>query len=54
MIMHKNCLAEMTLTEYMCQGKKEEENLPALRTALTHQYNDSKIIKKSAKEDWLQ
>ena len=26
----------------MCQEKKEEEDLPALKTVLTHQYNDLK------------
>ena len=26
----------------MCQEKKEEEDLPVLKTLLTHQYNDSK------------
>ena len=30
----------MTLTDYMCQEKKEKEGLPALKTVLTHQYND--------------
>ena len=32
----------MTLTDYMYQEKKEEEDLPALKTTLTHQYNDLK------------
>ena len=32
----------MMLTDYMCQEKKEEEVLPALKTVLTHQYNDLK------------
>ena len=27
------------VTDYMCQGKKEEENFPAM----THRYHDSKI-----------
>ena len=31
----------MTLTDYMCLEKKEEEDLPALKIALTHQYNNS-------------
>ena len=30
------------LTDFMSQEKKEEENLPAAKTALTHQYNDLK------------
>ena len=32
----------MTLTDYMCQQKKEEGDLPALKIVLTHQYKDSK------------
>ena len=32
----------MTLTDYMYQEKKEEEDLLALKTPLTHQYNDLK------------
>ena len=43
MIMHKALHpAEMKLTDYMCQKEKEEEDLPALKTALTHRYNNSK------------
>ena len=41
----------MTLTDYMCQEKKEEEDLPALKTALTHQYNDLKTTCKCMEED---
>ena len=37
----------MTQTDYMCQEKKKEEDLPALKTALMHWYNDSMTIKKS-------
>ena len=37
----------MTLTDYMCQEKKEEEDIPALKTALMHQYNNLKITYKS-------
>ena len=36
----------MTLTDYMYQEKREEEDLPALKTALTHRYNDTKTIYK--------
>ena len=32
----------MTLSAYMSQEKKEEENFPVLNIALMHQYNDSK------------
>ena len=32
----------MTLTDYKCQEKKEEEDLSAMKIALTHQYNDLK------------
>ena len=42
----------MTLTDYICK-EKVEDDLPALKIALTHQYNDSKTTKKSAEEDWL-
>ena len=34
------------MTDYMFQEKREEEDLPALKTALTHRYNDSKTIYK--------
>ena len=30
------------LTDNMCQEKKEEEDLPVLKTVLTHQYNNLK------------
>ena len=30
--------------------KREEEDLPALKTALTHRYNDSKTIYKNTKD----
>ena len=33
----------------MFQEKREEEDLPALKTALTHRYNDSKTIYKNTK-----
>ena len=42
----------MTLTDYMCHEKKEEEDLPSLKTALTHQYKDLKTTYKSVEEDW--
>ena len=32
----------MRLTDYMCQGMRDEENLPALKTVLTHRGKDSK------------
>ena len=35
-------------------SRKEEEDLPALKTALTHPYIDSKTIYKNTKEDSLQ
>ena len=49
----KPYIPEMRLTDYMYQEKKDED-LPALKTALTHRYNDSKTTYKSAGEDWLQ
>ena len=39
----------MTLADYMFQEKKEEEDLPELKTALTHPYNDPKTIYKNTK-----
>ena len=42
------------LTDYMCQEKKEEEDLAALKTVITHRHNDLKTTYKSVKEDWLQ
>ena len=38
MIMHK----ALHPTDYICQEKKEDEDSPALKTALTHQNNDLK------------
>ena len=38
----------------MFQEKRQEEDLPALKTALTHRYNNSKIIYKNMMEDSLQ
>ena len=44
--MHKAYIPEMMLTDYMFQEKREEEDWPALKTALTHRYNDSKTVQK--------
>ena len=44
----------MTLTDYMCQEKKEEEDLQALKTACPDQYNNLKTTYKNAVEDWIQ
>ena len=52
--MYKAYIPEMTLTDYVCQEKREEEDLPAFKSALTHRYNDSKTTEKSAEKDWLQ
>ena len=38
----RHYIPETTLTDYMYQEKREEEDLPASKTALTHQYNGSK------------
>ena len=40
------------LTDDLFQEKREEEDLLALKTALTHRYNDSKTIYKNTVEDW--
>ena len=47
-------IQEMMLTDYMCQEKKDQENLPVMKTALTHQYKDLETTYKSLEEDWLQ
>ena len=45
-------IPETTLTDYMHQEKREEEDLPTLRTTLTLRY-DSKTTYKNTMEDWL-
>ena len=45
---------ETTLTDYMFQEKRKEEDLLALKTVLTHRYNGSKTIYKNTMEDSLQ
>ena len=35
-------MSEITLTDYMFQEKKEEDDLLALKITLTHRYNDLK------------
>ena len=52
--MNNNNNNNNTLTDYIFQEKREEEDLPALKTTLTHEYNDSKTIYKNTKEDTLQ
>ena len=42
----------MTLTDYMCQ-EKDEEDLPVLKKVLMYQY-DLKTTYKSMEENWLQ
>ena len=42
------------LADYTCQEKKELGELPALKTVLTHQYNELKTTYKTVEEDWLQ
>ena len=42
---------EMTSTDYMYQEKKGEEDLPALKIALTYQYDDSKTTLNWRKKD---
>ena len=49
-----HCILKITLTEYICQEKKENEDLSALKTVLTHQYKNLKTKQKSAEKDWLQ
>ena len=42
------------LTDSMYQEKREEEDLPASKTALMHRYNDSKTTQENKNEDGLQ
>ena len=51
MTMHTPYILEMMLADNMCQEKKEEEDLPVLKTVLTHPHNDSKTTYKSVEED---
>ena len=51
MTKHKVLHPERTLTDYMYQEKREEEYLPALKTALMHRYNDTKTMYKNTIED---
>ena len=51
MTMHKALHPRDDVDNYMYQEKREGEDLPALKTALTHQYNDSKPTKKNTKDD---
>ena len=53
MAMHK-ALHPRDVADFMCQEKKEDEDLPSSKTALTYQYNDLKNTKKNMKENWLQ
>ena len=34
--------SQNSVTDYMCQEEREEEDLPGLKAALTHRYNDWK------------
>ena len=47
----RHYIPDTTLTDYMYQEKREEGDLPALKTALTHRHNDSKTIYKNTMED---
>ena len=42
MFMHKTYIPGSMLTDFTCQEKKEVEDLPALKTSLTHWSNGSK------------
>ena len=50
MIIYKAFIPEITLTDYMCEEKKEED-LPALKIVSTYRYNDSKTTSNRTKED---
>ena len=51
--MHKALHPRDDLTDYMCQEKKEEEDMLALKTVLAHQYNDLNTTYKWVEEGWL-
>ena len=38
---------------YVSRREREEEDLPAFKTALTNRYKDSKTTLKITEEDWL-
>ena len=44
-------IREMTLTDCMCQEKKKEEDLPALKIVLMHQYANTKTTIKREKKN---
>ena len=50
----RHYIPEMTLTNYVCQEKMEEEESPVLMVTLTYRYNNLKTTYKSVEEDWLQ
>ena len=43
----RHYIPETTLTDYTFQEEREKENFPALKTVLSHRYNDSKTIYKN-------
>ena len=52
--MHKALHPRDDVDRLYVSRKKGGRGLPALKTALTHRYNDSKTIYKNTMEDWLQ
>ena len=52
--MHKALLPKDDVDRLYVSRKEREEGLPALKTSLTHRYNDSKTIYKNTMEDSLQ
>ena len=46
----RHYIPEMMLTDYMSQVKKEEEDLSALKTAFTYQYNDLRLHTKARRK----
>ena len=51
MTMHKALHAKDDVDRLCVPRKEEEEDLPALKTVLTHQYNDLETTYKSVEED---
>ena len=54
MAMHKALYHRDDVDRLYVSRKERGEDLPALKTALTHRYNDSKTIYKNTMEDSLQ
>ena len=50
-VLQSRSIPVITLTDYMCAGKKGEEERPALMIVLKHRYHDSKSTLKGTEKD---